>query len=82
MDLMGIILLILGIGIGFALGWLLKKGIAVTPENNNSELGVLNKRISDATFEREVLNKKINNLSLEKGELTGKINTSRDIFKL
>jgi len=81
MDLMGIVLLILGIGIGFALGWLLKKGIAVTPENNNSELEVVNKRISDATFEREVLNKKINNLSLEKGELTGKINTSRDIFK-
>tara|TARA_B100000809_G_scaffold264554_1_gene320707 strand:+ start:2923 stop:4326 length:1404 start_codon:yes stop_codon:yes gene_type:complete len=81
MDLMGIVLLILGIGIGFALGWLLKKDNAVAPENNNSELEVLNKRISDSVLEREILNKKINALSLDKGELTGKINTSRDIFK-
>ncbi len=64
---MGIILLIIGIAVGFGLGWLLKKGNSETSENNNSEL--------------EELNKKINELSLEKGELTGKINTSRDVFK-
>jgi len=78
---MGVVLLIIGIGIGFGLGWLLKKDTTVTPENNNSELEVLNKRVQEHTSEKEVLNKRINELSLEKGELTGKINTSRDIFK-
>lgn len=81
MDLMGIVLLIIGIGIGFSLGWLIKKGDTSTPENNSSELELLNNRINDLALEKDVLNKVINALSLEKGELTGKINTSRDIFK-
>jgi DNA recombination protein RmuC len=65
MDLMGIILLIIGIAIGFALGWLYTKGNDSSPDNS---------------LELDELNKKINDLSLEKGELTGKINTSRDVF--
>tara|TARA_B110000459_G_scaffold125243_1_gene137569 strand:+ start:2024 stop:3427 length:1404 start_codon:yes stop_codon:yes gene_type:complete len=81
MDLMGILLLIIGIGVGFALGWLIKKGNTSTPENNSSELELLNKRINDLALEKDELNKLVNALSLEKGELTGKINTSRDIFK-
>ncbi|MDB4533488.1 DNA recombination protein RmuC [Vicingaceae bacterium] len=62
---MGIILLIIGIAIGFALGWLYTKGNNSSPDNS---------------LELDELNKKINDLSLEKGELTGKINTSRDVF--
>lgn len=67
MDLMGIVYLIVGIAAGFGLGWFFKKSSSNTPENNNSEL--------------EELNKRINELSLEKGELTGKIDTSRDVFR-
>lgn len=81
MDLMGILLLIIGIGVGFALGWLIKKSNTSSLENNSSELELLNKRINDLALEKDELNKVINALSLEKGELTGKINTSRDIFK-
>ncbi|MEJ6736966.1 MAG: DNA recombination protein RmuC [Flavobacteriales bacterium] len=78
---MGILLLIIGIGVGFALGWLIKKSNTSSLENNSSELELLNKRINDLALEKDELNKVINALSLEKGELTGKINTSRDIFK-
>ena len=67
MDLMGILLLVIGIAVGFGLGWLFKKNNSEPTENNNYEL--------------EELNKKINELSLEKGELTGKIDTSRDVFR-
>jgi DNA recombination protein RmuC len=67
MDLMGILLLIIGIAVGFGLGWLFKKNNSEPTENNTTEL--------------EELNKKINELSLEKGQLTGKIDTSRDIFR-
>ncbi len=54
MDLMGIILLIIGIGVGFALGWLLKKGNANDGLMNNnadelkSEIGTLTGRLSAA----------------------------------
>lgn len=81
MSLFGIIYLIVGVVVGFALGYLLKKGNTTPIENNGSEVMDLNKRIKDALLEKDNLNKKINELSLEKGELTGKINTSRDIFK-
>ena len=64
---MGILLLIIGIAVGFGLGWLFKKNNSEPTENNTTEL--------------EELNKKINELSLEKGQLTGKIDTSRDIFR-
>tara|TARA_B100000809_G_scaffold117485_1_gene115810 strand:+ start:4907 stop:6268 length:1362 start_codon:yes stop_codon:yes gene_type:complete len=67
MDLMGILLLVIGIAVGFGLGWLFKRNNSEPTENNNYEL--------------EELNKKINELSLEKGELTGKIDTSRDVFR-
>jgi DNA recombination protein RmuC len=67
MDLMGILLLIIGIAVGFGLGWLFKKNNSEPTENNTTEL--------------EELNKKINELSLEKGQLTGKIDTSRDVFR-
>lgn len=64
---MGILLLIIGIAVGFGLGWLFKKNNSEPTENNTTEL--------------EELNKKINELSLEKGQLTGKIDTSRDVFR-
>ncbi len=64
---MGILLLVIGIAVGFGLGWLFKRNNSEPTENNNYEL--------------EELNKKINELSLEKGELTGKIDTSRDVFR-
>ncbi|MFB0925570.1 MAG: DNA recombination protein RmuC, partial [Vicingaceae bacterium] len=64
---MGILRVIIGIAVGFGLGWLFKKNNSDPTENNTTEL--------------EELNKKINELSLEKGQLTGKIDTSRDIFR-
>ncbi len=47
MDLMGIILLIIGIAVGFALGWLLKNNKASVNEDSSSLLEELNKLKTD-----------------------------------
>jgi len=78
---MEIILLIIGIAVGFALGWLLKKGISTATESNNAEVEELKRRVNESALEKEQFSKQINALLLEKGELTGKIDTSRDVFK-
>lgn len=64
---MEILLLIIGITVGFGLGWLLKKGAPANEERNALEI--------------EKLNTQVNNLLVEKGVLTGQINTSNAIFK-
>jgi DNA recombination protein RmuC len=67
MNLMEILLLIIGLAVGFGLGWLLKKGEPSNATSNASEL--------------EMLTLQLNALLLEKGELTGKLNTSNGILK-
>lgn len=62
MDLTGIILLILGIGIGFVLGYLLKK-------NKESNDGVLQGRLDAAVETFKSQKQQIENLSSQKDEL-------------
>ncbi len=68
MDLTGIILLILGIGIGFALGWLLKKNVPST-DNNSDEAGVLKGRLDAATETFKSQKSQIETLTTQKDEL-------------
>lgn len=72
MDLMGIILLIIGIAVGFALGWLLKNNkVSGNEDNSNSleEIGSLNGRLSAAVENYKEQKIQIEKLSLQKDEL-------------
>jgi DNA recombination protein RmuC len=64
---MEIILLIIGIAVGFGFGWLVKKGAPEKTDINNHLI--------------DELNLKVNHLLVEKGELKGQIDTSKTIFK-
>lgn len=80
MDLTGIILLIVGIGVGFALGWLLKKNNANTSNDNSNEtlnelndiknkLSAANARLEAATEVYNNQKAQIEKLSTQKDEL-------------
>lgn len=75
MDFTAILLLILGIAIGFALGWLLKKSKSSENENNNEsealkqEIAVLKSRIEAAAENYKEQKQQIDVLSLQKDEL-------------
>ena len=73
MDITGIILLIVGIGVGFALGWLFKKNNATGSTDNTSELkeeiGSLNGRLAAAVENYKEQKSQIEKLSLQKDEL-------------
>ncbi len=67
MDLMGILLLIIGIAVGFALGWLLKKGNSnIGTSNDSGELIKLNERLKNAITIHTEQKESIENLSKEK----------------
>ena len=74
MDITGIILLLLGIGIGFALGYLLKKNkeSGVSVDSDSGEVGVLKGRLEAAaeTFKSQKV--QIENLTTQKEELISK----------
>ena len=65
MDLTGIILLIVGIGVGFALGWLLKKNNANTSNDNSNdtlnELNDIKNKLSAANARLEAATEVYNN---------------------
>lgn len=73
MDLTGIILLIVGIAVGFGLGWLLKKNSASTDTDNSStlkeEIGSLNGRLAAAVENYKEQKEQIEKLTLQKDEL-------------
>ena len=73
MDITGIILLIVGIGVGFALGWLFKKNNATGSTDNTSELkeeiGSLNGRLAAAVENYKEQKEQIEKLTLQKDEL-------------
>ena len=73
MDLTGIILLIVGIAVGFGLGWLLKKNSASTDTDNTStlkeEIGSLNGRLAAAVENYKEQKEQIEKLTLQKDEL-------------
>ena len=75
MDFTAILLLILGLGIGFALGWLFKKSKQSEEVDNSEveqlkqEIAVLNSRIEAATENYKEQKLKIEELSLQKDEL-------------
>jgi DNA recombination protein RmuC len=75
MDITSIILLIIGIGVGFALGWLLKKSNSEpdsTTGSNDSlkeEIGTLTGRLSAAADNYKEQKLKIDELSSQKEEL-------------
>lgn len=73
MDLTGIILLIVGIAVGFGLGWLLKKNSATTDTDNSStlkeEIGSLNGRLAAAVENYKEQKEQIEKLTLQKDEL-------------
>jgi DNA recombination protein RmuC len=78
MDIMAIILLILGIGIGFALGWLFKKNTTDAPVFNNSddllkENGELNGRLKNATEVFKEQKDKLDELNTEKEKLISEV---------
>lgn len=79
MDLMGIILLIIGIGIGFALGWLVSKSKNnPTSTTDNSidlikENGELTGRLNNATEVFKDQKEKLDELSLEKDRLIAEV---------
>jgi len=66
MDFTTIFLLILGLVIGFALGWLFKSSKHSTDIDTNNE---------------EVLGEKINSLIQEKGILSGRLENATEVFK-
>lgn len=75
MDYTAILLLIMGLSIGFALGWLLKKSKSSEDGNNNEnevlkqEIAVLKSRIEAAADNYKEQKQKIDTLSLQKDEL-------------
>lgn len=80
MDLIGIILLIIGIAVGFALGWLLKNNKITSNEQNpdtlleelsklKSELSAANARLEGATENYKEQKIQIERLALQKDEL-------------
>ena len=69
MDIMAILLLIIGIAVGFVFGWLLKKSKSIDGNSNVNELIKLNERLENAVKNHNEQKSDIQRLSEENKEL-------------